>query len=356
MIEEKEIHLRDYIGILLKRKYTVYTVFSIVFAVTLIATFSVTPVYMATTKVLIEKNEPSNMTALNPYYYSWDPDFNETQYQLIKSFSVAQRVVRMLALDQKNPSETGLKERSTNIITGTFKWFSDLFSTILHIGGQTPRSVPVAATDPSGDDLNLKAYQLAKGISSSIIVTPVKNSKLVNISYMSDNPQLAALIVNSAVKAYMDEVLEIRMGSSRYAMKWLTEKAEEERARLQNAEKALQEYMRDKDIATLENKLTMVPERIAEVASKLATSETKRKELETRYRQVKDLGGNPEAAEAIPVIASDPTIQSLRTQILKAEQTFTDLSKKYGQRHPAMVTATEDLRILKQRRANRFEG
>ena len=134
MIEEKEIHLRDYIGILLKRKYTVYTVFSIVFAVTLIATFSVTPVYLATTKVLIEKNEPSNMTALNPYYYSWDPDFNETQYQLIKSFSVAQRVVRTLALDQKNSAEIGLKERSTNIITETFKWFSDLFSTLLHIG------------------------------------------------------------------------------------------------------------------------------------------------------------------------------------------------------------------------------
>ena len=103
MIEEQDIHLRKYLSIILKRRYTVYTFFAIVFAVTLIVTFSTTPIYTATTKVLIEKNERAKMTALNPYYMDYDPDFNETQYQLIKSFSVAQRVVKMLSLDQKSP-------------------------------------------------------------------------------------------------------------------------------------------------------------------------------------------------------------------------------------------------------------
>src|SRR3990172_11953042 len=103
MIDEKEIHLRNYLRIIIKRQYTVYTFFAIVFALTLIKTFSTTPVYTATTKVLIEKNERAKMTALNPYYMDYDPDFNETQYQLIKSFSVAQRVVKMVALDQNNP-------------------------------------------------------------------------------------------------------------------------------------------------------------------------------------------------------------------------------------------------------------
>ncbi len=268
MVREKEIHLRNYLRVIAKRRYTVYTFFGIVFALTLIITFSATPIYTATTKVLVEKNERTAMTALNPYYVDYDPDFNETQYQLIKSFSVAHRVVRMLALDQKTPEGLNTPVKGQGITAGTLRWFGDLFSTVLRIGGKTSGTVPANTLSPTEEELNLRAYQLAKGISSSIIVNPVKNSKIVNISYLSPDPKLAALIVNSVAKAYMDEVLEIRMGSSQYAMKWLTEKADEERARLQKAEHALQEYMRDKDIATLENKLTMFPERVAEVATK----------------------------------------------------------------------------------------
>ena len=350
MIDEKEIHLRNYIKVIIKRRYTVYTFFAIVFAVTLIITFSTTPIYTATTKVLIEKNERAKMTALNPYYMDYDPDFNETQYQLIKSFSVAQRVVRMITPDQKIAGIVRPQEENSNIVSGTLQWFRDLFSTGLHIGGRSPRPVPASTAGTKEDGLDLQAYQLAKGISGSIIVKPVKNSKIVDISYMSADPKLAALIVNTVAKAYMDEVLDIRMGSSQYALKWLTEKAEEERARLQKSERALQEYMRDKDIATLENKLTMFPERVSEVATKLATAESKRKELETLYAQVKGLANNPDAVENLPAVASDPTIQALRSQILKAEQTIMEYQKKYGQKHPAMVTTMGDLKILKEKK------
>ena len=351
MPDEKEIHLRNYLRVIIKRRHTVYTFFAIVFAVTLIVTFSTTPMYTATTKVLIEKNERAKMTALDPYYMDFDPDFNETQYQLIKSFSVAQRVVSMITPGRRNSGAVSPQEENTNIASGTLLWFRDLFSTVLHIGGRRPG--PASTPGQAGtkeDGLDPKAYKMAKEISGSIIVKPVKNSKIVDISYMSPDPKLAALIVNSVAKAYMDEVLDIRMGSSQYALKWLTEKADEERARLQKSEQALQEYMRDKDIATLENKLTMFPERVSEVATKLATAESKRKELETLYSQVKGLANNPEAVESLPAVASDPTIQSLRTQIMASEQKITDYQKKYGQKHPAMVAAMGDLAILKEKK------
>src|SRR4030066_1459007 len=98
-MEEREIHLREYLRIIYKRRYTVYTFFTIVFVVFLIGTLSTTPVYQASTKVLIEKVEPSNLSMMYPFYMSYDPEFYETQYQLIKSTSVAQKVVKMLALE-----------------------------------------------------------------------------------------------------------------------------------------------------------------------------------------------------------------------------------------------------------------
>jgi len=349
MFEDKEIHLRDYLHILLKHRYMVMHCFAIIFALTLLVTFSTTPIYIATTKVLIEKSESANLS-LNPYGMSYDPDFSETQFQLIKSFSVAQRVVRMLGLGQRVNAAAG-SEANTNIITGTFNWFRDLISTVLHVGGAKPvPATPEPAPTATREEDPLKLYQQARMISGSITVSPVKNSKIVNISFASEDPKMAALIVNTVAKAYTDEVLDIKMGSSHYALKWLTEKAEEERDRLNKTEKALQEYMRDKDIATIENKVTMVPERMSEIAIKVAQSETKRKELETLYNAVKVYAVNPDGADEIPAIAADPVMQSLRSQILKAEQTVGDLSKKYGQRHPAMVTATADLNVLRDKK------
>jgi len=59
---------------------------------------------------------------------------------------------------------------------------------------------------------------------------------------------------------------------------------------------------------------------------------------------------NPKDAETIPAVASDLTLQSLRSRIMQAEQDLKELSKKYGQKHPSMIEAREDLKILQERK------
>lgn len=312
-MEEREIHLRDYLKIIYKRRYTVYTFFTIVFIIVLIGTFSTTPVYQASTKVLIERVEPYNLTMMYPYYSPYDPEFYETQYQLIKSTSVAQKVVRMLSLESTYES-----------------YFKG--EKITPDGGRS------------------KADILADIVSGSIIVSPIKNSKIVNLSFMSTNPDFAALIANSVARAYIEEILEMRMTSSRYSIEWMTKKAEEEKAKLEKSEKALQEYMRANNIVTLQDKVALTPEKLSELNTQLVRAETKRKELEALYNKVTGLSGNLRDAETIPAVSSEPTIQSLRSQILKAEQNIEELSKKFGKKHPSMIKAEEELRVLQQKR------
>lgn len=349
-MEEREIHLRDYLKVIVKRRQLVYTFFGVVFAISLIMTFSATPIYVATTKVLIEKSEPGNLGPMNMYYSSYDPDFYETQYQLIRSASVANKVVKTLSLDKNYESYFKKESTGFNIVGGTIDWFKGIFNVILNVTGITKPDPTSSVKKDSEGEANVRAAAIAKTISASIVVTPVKNSKLVDIGYVSSNPEFSALIVNSVAKAYIDDLLDMKMSSSRNAMRWLTEKADEEKSKLETSEKALQEYQRTKDIVTLENRLTMVPEKLSEVATKIAVSESRRKELESLYNKVKEVMHNPDKAETIPVITSDPTIQSLRVQILKAEQNIGEMSKKYGQRHPAMITAVADLKGLKEKK------
>jgi capsular exopolysaccharide synthesis family protein len=256
----------------------------------------------------------------------------------------------MLSLDKTY--ETYVKDtgQSSNILQGTVQWVKDLISVIVHVGGAEEEYENKESSDTSGTQKPLsKADMLAKMISGSIIVTPIKDSKLVNISYMSRNPELASLIVNSVANAYIDELLEMKMTSSSYAIEWLTKKADEEREKLEKSDKALQEYKREYDIVTLENRLAIVPEKLTEVATKIAEAETKRKAMESLYNRVRTIK-DPDKADTIPSIGSDPTVQSLRGQILKAEQKIMDMSKKYGEKHPAMKTAQSDLTILKEKK------
>jgi len=312
-MEEKEIHLRDYLRVVYKRRYTVYTFFTIVFIVVIIGTLSSTPIYQASTKVLIEKVEPINLSMMYPYFNMYEPEFYETQYQLIRSTPVAQKVVSTLSLE--NTYESFFKDQK--IVPSAQKSRADILADIIRGG---------------------------------IIVAPVKDTRIVNISFISTKPEFAALIANSVAKAYIEQNLEMRMTSSRYSIEWMTKKAEEEKDKVQRSERALQDYIRANNIVTIQDKVALTPDKLNEINTQLIKSETKRKEMESLYSQVKNISVNLKNAETIPAIASEQTIQSLRSQILKAQQNAEELSKKYGRKHPALIKAEDELKGLQQKR------
>src|SRR6056297_2850220 len=94
-IQEKEIHLKDYLRVLKKRRGTIITFFILTFVTVVIATYTATPMFRADTKVMIERDTSAGLTSA--YRYTpYDPEFLETQYQLIKSAAVVEKVVHNL--------------------------------------------------------------------------------------------------------------------------------------------------------------------------------------------------------------------------------------------------------------------
>ncbi len=345
-MEEREIHLRDYLKVIDKRRYTVYTVFILVFIIVLIGTLSSTPIYKATTKVLIEKGPPADLMR-NYYYIPYDPEFYETQYQLIKSRSVARKVVEKLKLGSR-PNQWLAEKEGDSPITGIIGWFRDLAGVITKIaGGQSDDREKAEREEVSPEE---REEQLASMISGGINVTPLKNSRIVNISFTSPNPEFASLVANTVAQAYIDQVLEMKMSATRHTLEWMTKKAEEERKKLEKSERALQEYMRANDIVTMENRVAVIPQKLTELSSELVKAETRRKELEDLYLKIKSLRKDLKDAETIPAISEDPSLQSIRDQILKAEQKIMELSKKYGRKHPKMIKAVDDLNVLRKKR------
>jgi capsular exopolysaccharide synthesis family protein len=352
-MEEKEIHLRDYLRIVNKRKTTVLTFLIITFTVVVIATFTATPLYEASTKVMVERNASSPLT--NSYgYIPYDPEFLETQYQIIKSAGVAEKVVKLLDPEKMYPVFFPEKDKKKSFMTPVITWAKDQYSAFKEMIGIESLLSPSAedAESEFSREMNTpltKAQEIALLIKNSISVAPVMNSRVVEISFMSENPGLAMKVANSVAQAYINELLDMRMEVSGYSIKWMTKKADEQKEKLENSENALQRYQRQHGIVTIEDKVTVIPERLSELSSRLTTSEAERKQLNDVYNQIVTLQGG--ALETIPAIATNAAVESINKQILQTEQNISELSKKFGAKHPAMITAIDELKGLKGKKS-----
>ncbi len=340
---EQGLSLRDHLRILNKRRLTVATVFIIVFIFSIIMGMKEeTPRYTSTATILMERNLMNTNTGLGMYHV-WDPEFLPTQTEIIKSKKVSRRVVEQLELDVKYYSHffpTTKKKVS---------WITRLKNLPRQFFGETDSSPSVSGTEQpvQSEETRKKTSDIiADIIRYGIEVEPIKETRVVNIHYTDTNPALAKLINDAILQAYIDETLDIKLNSTQQSLRWMTSKAEQERTKLEEAERNLQKYMREHNLVTLENRLAVYPEKLSQFSTQLSSAQSARKSLEDVQNQITRPDSTEKALESLPLFAQDQRLQSLREQILKSEQLIKELSKKYGPKHPRMIKAMDDRDIL----------
>jgi polysaccharide biosynthesis transport protein len=193
---------------------------------------------------------------------------------------------------------------------------------------------------------------IAEALRDSITVTAVKESRLINISFQSEHPDFSRIVANTIADAYKEEVMAMQMDASSYALKWMTQKADEERGNLARAEKALQQYMKQNDIVTVEDKVTILPQQLSQLTSKLAEAEAQKNVVANVYRQIEEVRDSKRDIESLPTLANHKGLQDIRENIRKAEQEVSELRQKFGPKHPTMIEARTKLGdIVRQKNA-----
>ena len=351
-MDEKEIHLRDYLRIITKRKGTIITFFLLTLITVIIATFTATPLYLASTKVLIERNTSNSLTS-SYRYTPYDPEFLETQHQLIKSAAVVEKVVKALNPENIYDSFFAQKEQKESYISIALGWFKDQYTAFKEMVGI--EKLFLSSNNTVNSEISVKkavpltkAQQLEKIIKSGISVAPVENSRVVKIGYLSDNPFIAMKVANSVAQAYIDELVDMQMEVAGYSISWMKKKADTQRSNLEESEKAFHLYKKKYDIITVKNRLTLLPERLSELSKNLTKSETTRKKLFAVYNQVKNV--KKEDLETIAAIVKNASVDLINQKILIADQKLSELSKKYGPKHPKMITASNELKSLRSKK------
>lgn len=337
---EQEIHLRDYLEVIRNRRWVVLSFLFITFTTVLIFSFLKTPVYEASIEILVEQNQASPLMG-KMFYNLYDPEFFQTQAEIIKSKNVALKVISLLSLDETYDSYFPEKKDGFSFRKAVITPVKDFLSGFLQGGEEEPGEKPVAR---SRQDI------LADTIIANLQVSPVQDSHIITVGFQSTNPEFAALVANTIAEAYKEEMMSIQMNSAGYAIKWMTRKADEVKKKLAGSEHALQKFMKENDIVTVKDKIMIQPQKLADISAKLSKAITERKALEATYNKLKHLlstGGN---LETIPDFAANQNLQAINVEILKSEQQIAQLSQRYGKKHPIMKKAMSDLYSLKARK------
>jgi len=345
---EEQINLRDYLRVTQKRRWTVITVFAIIVITVAIHAFTATPIYEAATRLIIDKENPNVVSIQEVMAFDASgTDYYQTQYRIIESRTVAREVIRRLNLDK---SEEFFPKPKDDVISNlkrsiqdTFVFWKDSVASLLRTGEEAaPKKMSDYAPDSS----------LVEDFINRIEVNPIRNSRLVDVNFQAKDPVLAATILNTLANAYIDQNLETKLSAVQDAVKWLHSRIQEERKKVEKAEQALLRYKEKHSIVTdfssdVEN---ITAQKLAQLNTQVVEVESERVEAETRYKQAMALSATPDLLDSIPEVLNNELILQIKAMEVELYKRMSELSKRYGQKHPQMVAIESELKTLNKRK------
>ena len=345
---EEQIHLRDYLRVIQKHRWTVITVFAIIVITVVIHAFTATPIYEATTRLIIDKENP-NVVSIQEVMAidASGTDYYQTQYKIIESRTVAREVIRRLHLGKSEEffpkPKDDLISNLKRSIKETITFCRDSIASLLRTEEEAiPKTI--AEYEPNSP--------LVDDFISKIEVNPIRNSRLVDVNFQAKDPVLAAKIVNTLANAYIDQNLETKLRAVQDAVKWLHSRIQEEGNKVEKAEQALLRYKEKHSIVTdfssdVEN---ITAQKLAQLNTQVVEVESERVEAETRYKQAMALSGTPDMLDSIPEVLNNELILQIKSMEVELYKRMSELSKRYGQKHPQMVAIESELKTLNKRK------
>lgn len=320
-----------------RRKWSIITLVLVVMMLTTLIVFSITPIYRAAVTLLIEQRSARVVSI--EQVYGLDGTGNEylqTQFELLKSRSLVERVVRQLNLDTHIEFDPRQREQQWYDIRGHLAGFN----LEKLIPGQTPSDLegPRELTEAEIMDLVVRTLQ------DRIEVNQIGRSQLVTISVDMADPFTAASVANALGNGFIESQLEATMEMSLSATNWMSLRLNELRDRLQESENRLQEFREAEGLVDLGGIATITAGELSATSDRMIDARRQRAEAESAYRQVQQMrSGGWERLASIPAVLSHPLIQTFKADEARARAKVEELSTRYGARHPTMEAARNEL-------------
>ena len=328
IFEEKEIHLSEYLMVLLKRRTLILLVFILTVSATLFYTFLSDPIFESSAKLIIDKeNSSSPITGERTDYESYHSQtmtFN-TSIKMLKSTPVIKMVIRELKLDAPNADQ----DLEVSFIKELISQFKSNVKLLLQMDNHSDLS-------PEEKE-NIRQQALIAAVKEKITVEQVRDTRLLNVSVKDKDPELAAAMVNALARKYMEFNLANKMESSKQTLEWLNNELYSLRKKLEDDEKKFFEYKQRNKVFSISGKQKVAEQKIEEFNNKYLETRNKRLELDAKIHELeKNIRGVKGVANVRSLI-NNPMIENIYAKLVDLELELSRQSKVFKSRHPKIV-------------------
>lgn len=231
----------------------------------------------------------------------------ETQFGILKSATLAERVVSQLLPADSSPT-----------------------------GDPVRASLPMAVQRGDAGEALLTAEKLR----SDLIVNPKRGSRLVEVSFDAEDPVFAARVVNLVFDTY----LQMRMEEAHRSAEWLTAQLQETQRKLEETEAQLQEYVRRHGVAVLETGegelAQQVNERLRALNASLAQARAERFEKQSIWELA--------PRNVSPQESAGPLAQNLAVRLADLRREHARLAATFHDDYPAVVAVKSQIAELEK--------
>jgi polysaccharide biosynthesis transport protein len=297
--------------------------------------FIKTPIYTGLSTILIEHQTPevlgNNSSVEGAESESSSDSFYKTQYEILRSRSVAAWVIRKMGLEHNRylSAAPGTKPRVTGGLLG-WLW---------------PQPNP-SRKNTSGE-FGVKP-QVIESYLEDLTIRPEFGTRLVEVAFSSPDPALSAAVANAHVQAYILMASERHAQSSETEQRFLEKQLVELEKRIEKSESALNQYRRQRGIVVFSSDDTdkdqMLALRATELNRAVVEAETQRIALQADVETIKT--GN---YDALPAVVSSGLIQNLKGEASKLEGDYAHMASEYTPDWPPRAQLQAQLMRVQER-------
>ncbi len=285
-----------------------------------------TPVYTAKSTLLIDTNQKNIINAEAIVSgIGRDNSALESELELIRSYDVAKRVVSKLKLDQQPKAEPSKVSVVRQLMSLVFS--------------REPAPKPVV--NESHTD------KVIRSLSRSIAVDRKGWTYVVDIKYTSSNPVKAAQVANAFADEYLVDQLEANYEVTRRANDWLSERLDDLRKKVRESERAVELFKVENNIVET-NGSTLNDQQVAKLNEQLILARAESAQAQARYDQVQAVRKRGGDITAFADALQSSALASLKGKASEIRRELANLSAKYGNRHPSVVSARAQLQDIRR--------
>jgi succinoglycan biosynthesis transport protein ExoP len=315
-----------YLRIVIRRKWLIASIALLSLTVGGLYGFMKTPLYSATVRIQIEQKAAKILEGGETSPLGGGRGFLRTQYELLKSRALAERVVSTLGLQANNSFLAPRNASAASIIRNTLRGT-----------GQNRRIVSPLA-------LQSMAVGIVRG---GVAIRPLPGSRLVDILYKDPSPNQAARIANAYANAFVAANLDKRFQANAYAKTFLEDQIQQLKIRLEQSEKVLLDFAQREQIVAVKDKASIAENNLSAASVSLGALISERIKNEQLWRQVQNSKGF-----GLPQLLSNSVIDGLRGRRNTLTTEYQEKRETFKPSYPAMVQISNKIKEIDRQLAS----